>query len=117
MTPAQQQRGLSFALTGVRYAWLFMPLIVLISCLVETVIMMIFNAAGKGSATFKQLWCASMNTLVVGSGVYSIVSGLVAVVRGARKLRKYERCDARRAEFGLGHAFGGDQSYRIYRRF
>ncbi len=83
MTPAQQQRGLAFGMTFVRYFWLFMPIAVLIGALLQSVIMLIFKAAGKGDAGFKQLWCAAMNCLVIGVGMYSLVNGLIAVVRGA----------------------------------
>lgn len=82
MTPEQQQQGLKFALVAVQWAWLFVPVIALGAALLETVIMMIFKAVGRGDATFKQLWCAAMNTLVVSFGLYSIVNGLVVMVRG-----------------------------------
>jgi hypothetical protein len=82
MTPAQQQAALGFATAAVKFAWLFMPVIVLVGALIQSVIMLVFSAAGKGSASFKQLWCASINVLVVGMGTYSLVAGLIAVVRG-----------------------------------
>jgi hypothetical protein len=83
MTAEQQQTALNMALTGVKFAWLFMPVFVLVGALIQSAIMLIFSAAGKGSASFKLLWCASMNTLVVGMGVYALVAGLIAIVRGA----------------------------------
>lgn len=82
MTPEQQQQGLKFALVGIQWAWLIVPVIALLAALLQTIIMMIFKAAGRSDATFKQLWCAAMNTMVVGFGLYSIVNGLIIMVRG-----------------------------------
>lgn len=83
MTPAQQQNALTMGIAFVRWVWLITPITVLAVALLQTVIMLVFRAAGKGEATFKQLWCASMNVAVIGTGVYGLLSGLIAVVRGA----------------------------------
>jgi hypothetical protein len=82
MTPAQQQQALQFAVMSVRFVWVLMPVFVLIMAALETLIMLVFKAAGRGDASFKHLWAASMNTLVVGCGIYSIVTGLIAMIRG-----------------------------------
>lgn len=81
-TPEEQQQALHFGTMFAGYAWLAMPVVVLVAALLETVIMTIFKAAARSEAGFKQLWSASMNTLVVGYGVYSIVNGLIVMVRG-----------------------------------
>lgn len=99
MTPAQQQSGLNFALAFVRLSWLFAPITVLVGALVSAVVMLIFNAAGKGSANFKQLWCAAMNAVVVSAGVSALLGGLIAVVRGAASYNS--TLDAYRAIPGL----------------
>jgi hypothetical protein len=83
LTPEQQQHTLDITLSALRYGWLFTPISVLAAALLQTVIMLVFRAAGKGDASFKQLWCASMNVTVIGVGMYSLLSGLIAVVRGA----------------------------------
>lgn len=83
MSAAQQQNALNVGLAFVRWLWLIAPVSILVGALIQTVIMMVFKAIGKGEATFKQLWAASMNTIVVGLGVYSVVAGLLAMVRGA----------------------------------
>jgi hypothetical protein len=83
LSPEQQQRALNMSLSFVRWTWLFTPITVLIGSLVATIVMLIFKAIGRGDAGFKQLWCAAMNIAVVSVGVYSILAGLVALVRGA----------------------------------
>jgi hypothetical protein len=62
---------------------MFTPITVLIGSLVATIVMLIFKAIGRGDGGFKQLWCAAMNIAVVSVGVYSILAGLIALVRGA----------------------------------
>jgi Yip1 domain len=83
MTPEQQQRALNISLSFVRFAWLFTPVSILIVALVTSIVMLVFKAIGRGDATFKQLWCASMNVCVVSVGVYGLLAGLIALVRGA----------------------------------
>jgi hypothetical protein len=82
LTPEQQQHALDVTLGALHYGWLIWPIAVLAIALLQTIIMLIFRAVGKGDATFKQLWCASMNVTVIGSGMYGLLSGLIAVVRG-----------------------------------
>jgi Yip1 domain len=83
MTPQQQQRALSMANTFVHYVWLITPISVLVAAALQTLILLVFKAIGKSAATFKQLWCLSMNTLLVGLGLYTLLAGIIAVVRGA----------------------------------
>ena len=82
MTPEQQQRGLQVAMSFIKFAWIIVPVFLLIGALLQSVIMLIFKAIGRGDASFKQLWASAMNTLVVGYGLYSLVYGLIVTVRG-----------------------------------
>ncbi|HKU66359.1 MAG TPA: hypothetical protein VJP85_01140 [Candidatus Baltobacteraceae bacterium] len=82
LTPEQQQHALDVTLGAMHYGWLIAPVSVLVVALLQAVIMLVFRTAGKGDATFKQLWCASMNVAVIGAGMYSLLAGLIAVVRG-----------------------------------
>jgi hypothetical protein len=83
MSPEKQQSALQVSLAAVRFVWLFTPMTIFVGTLVLSVIMLIFKAVGRGDAAFKQLWCAAMNISVVSVGVYGILSGLIATVRGA----------------------------------
>ena len=82
MSPEKQQQALNTSLAIVRLGWLWSPITVLIGSLIVTVIMLIFKAAGGGDASFKQLWCASVNVAVVTAGLSGLVNGLIALVRG-----------------------------------
>ncbi|HZT13246.1 MAG TPA: YIP1 family protein [Candidatus Baltobacteraceae bacterium] len=83
MSPEQQQNQLNIALGFVKWSWLFSPITLLIACLLTAVVMLIFKAIGRGDAGFKQLWCASVNISIVSFGIYSLINGLIAMVRGA----------------------------------
>jgi hypothetical protein len=54
-----------------------------ISLLIQTVIMLIFNVIGRGSAGFKTLWAAAANIAVPTFGIATIIGGVIARVRGA----------------------------------
>lgn len=82
MSPEKQQQALNTSLAIVRLGWVWSPIMVLIASLIVTVIMLIFKAAGRGDASFKQLWCAAVNVGVVSGGVSGLVNGLIAMVRG-----------------------------------
>jgi hypothetical protein len=83
MSPEKQQSALNMSLAVVRWSWIFTPISVLVGSLIASVVMLIFKAIGRGDAGFKQLWCAAMNIAVISVGVYSMLAGLIALVRGA----------------------------------
>ncbi|MDQ2871792.1 MAG: YIP1 family protein [Candidatus Eremiobacteraeota bacterium] len=81
LTPEQIQKSMRFSEALVRNGFLFAPVGVLIGVLVQTVIMLIFKAIGRGTAGFKQLWCSAMNAAVV-VGLYYVVYGVILMLRG-----------------------------------
>jgi hypothetical protein len=60
------------------FVLIFVPIFVLL----EAVIMLIFNAIGKGSATFKSLWAVSANIAVPAAAIASIVNVIIVMARG-----------------------------------
>lgn len=84
--PADQQQAMigkmmSFGRTGLQLAWILSPLLVLLGALIQSVIMLIGNAIGKGDGTFKRYWSLALHTAVVTSlGV--LLAGLIATLRG-----------------------------------
>lgn len=50
--------------------------------LVNTLIMLIGNVAGKGQADFKRLWSGSMNIAVPTMGLGALVLGIITTLRG-----------------------------------
>lgn len=82
LTPEQLQNALNISVTVVRFAWLF-PIIVLpFYILIQTVILLVFRAIGRGDAGFGQIWAAVTNITVPALGLGSIVLALIAIVRG-----------------------------------
>ncbi len=82
-SPQAQRSALNISLAFIKWSWVWSPLVVLVGALVAAIVMFIFKAIGRGDAGFKQMWCAAMNVAVVSAGVSSLVTGLIAVVRGA----------------------------------
>ncbi|MGH7737661.1 MAG: YIP1 family protein [Candidatus Tyrphobacter sp.] len=83
-TPEQQQVALSFALGFAHWAWIAVFVGVPIAILITSVIMLLFNALGRGSATFAMLWAAATNVTVPTTAISGIVLAIVALVRGAQ---------------------------------
>lgn len=84
--PADKQQEMiakmmSFGKMGLQFSWIFAPIIFLIGALLQTVIMLIGNAIGKGDGTFKRLWAVAVNVSIIG-GIGLLLTGLIALVRG-----------------------------------
>ena len=62
-------------------AWVFSPIGILFFVLIATVILFVFSAVLGGKATFKQLWCASMNVFIV-IAIGSLIGSIVLALRG-----------------------------------
>ncbi len=63
------------------FAWVFSPIGVFVSVGIVTVVLLLCNALLSGKATFKQLWCASMNVFAVIS-IGSLIASIVLALRG-----------------------------------
>jgi len=86
MSADQLARAKSFAEAIVNIAPVFALLSVPIIMFVYTIIMLLFNALGRGSASFEKLWAATANIFIPGAGLGSIVLGIIVLVRGAATL-------------------------------
>ena len=64
------------------FVWLFTPIFVIIAVLIGTVIMVIFNALGRGDGTFGKYWAAQCNIAVV-AALGSLVLAVIVLLRGA----------------------------------
>ncbi|HEY9085304.1 MAG TPA: YIP1 family protein [Candidatus Tyrphobacter sp.] len=84
MTPEQQQSGLQVTLTVLRFAWLAAFITVPLGVLLATVVMLIFKAIGRGSASFASLWAASANIAVPTIGLSYVVLAIVVLLRGVQ---------------------------------
>ena len=82
MSDAQRRLMMESTLIAVRYGWAFIPFVLLIGGVVQTIILLAFNALGRGDAGFRTLWAANMNIAIPGFGFYLLVGGIIAVIRG-----------------------------------
>lgn len=82
MSDAQRRQAAGLTLQLVRFGWAYIPFLLLLSALLQTVIMLIFNAAGRGNATLMSLWASAMNIAIPGFGLSLLATGVIAVLRG-----------------------------------
>ncbi len=83
MTPEQQQSGLQVTLAIVRFGWAASLIAIPFAMLVATIVMLIFNAIGRGSASFASLWAASANIAVPTIALSYVVLAIIVLLRGA----------------------------------
>ncbi len=83
LTPAQQQDALAVTLAFTRFAWIGALIATPFFMLVGAVVMLIFNAIGRGSASFRSLWAASVNIGVPTIALGGIVTAVIVALRGA----------------------------------
>lgn len=82
MTTEQQQAMLGMQLKIFNFAWLFSIVVVPVICLVEALVMLVFNAMGRGQGTFGKYFAASCNIAVPSAGLSSIVTAIIVTLRG-----------------------------------
>ena len=83
LTPEQQQSALATTEKFISISWIFVIFVVPIYCLIEAVIMLIFNALGHGQGSFGKYFAAACNIAVPAAGVSSLINALVVNLRGA----------------------------------
>ncbi len=83
MSPAQLASAQAISASISRFAWLFVLIAVPFGLLIQTLIMLIFNALGRGSATFASLWASAVNIAVPAAALGSIVQTIIVLSRGA----------------------------------
>ena len=82
MTPDEQQNALTFALKIVSFIWLFSPVVAIIATVVQAIVMLIFKALGKGSASFATIWAAAVNIQIPVLAINALVTGAIVMLRG-----------------------------------
>jgi hypothetical protein len=81
-TPDQQQRMLSFTEKITSFNWLFVIVAVPFFSFIGAVVMLIFNALGRGEGTLGKYWAAACNISVAG-GLGAVANAIIALARGA----------------------------------
>ena len=82
LTPEKKQQMLANAGKPSPFTLIIPVFILFIAVFFNTVIMLIGNAVGRGSADFKHLWAGSMNIAVPTLGFGGVITGLIMTLRG-----------------------------------
>jgi hypothetical protein len=82
MAADRQQAQLGIAEKFTTLAWLFTPIGNVIAALIGSIILLIFNALGRGDGTFGKYWAAQWNISVV-SALGALVLAIIVIARGA----------------------------------
>jgi hypothetical protein len=86
--PADQQQktiasAISIANVTVKFAWIFIPIGILVGSLVQAVVMLVANAISRGDGTFKKFFALAINVTIVGTALASIVLAVIVLLRGS----------------------------------
>jgi Yip1 domain len=86
LPPDQQQKtiaiSLQFAKVFTQISFIFIPIGILLAGVIQAVVMLVANAAGRGDGTFSKYFALSVNVSVIGIGISYIVLGIIVLVRG-----------------------------------
>src|SRR5215469_6015827 len=82
MTPEQQQTALSTSQKIAAFSWIGIFIFAPILCLIEGVIMLIFDKLGRGEGSFAKYFAAACNIAVPVVGIGTLINALIVVMRG-----------------------------------
>lgn len=82
MSDAQKAQSMAMATAIGKASPYFTPLILLVVGFISALVLLVINAIGRGKGTFKQFWASSINVSIVTFGLFSVINGILAVVRG-----------------------------------
>lgn len=82
MTPDDLQKALKMTAGFMPFLSIIVPIAILFYSLIEALIMLVFNAIGRGTGSFKSFWAASVNIGII-YGLGQIVTMVVVLLRGA----------------------------------
>lgn len=75
-----QQVGVTKAISKFNFA--FIPVVLLVSALLQSVYLLIFNAIVRGQGSFKKYWALAINISIVGIGLGTLILGVIELIRG-----------------------------------
>jgi Yip1 domain len=87
LSPEQQQKQIAmmmgFSKIMAQIGFIFIPIGILLAALLQALVMLVANAAGRGDGTFVKYFALSVNVSVIGVGLLYLVLGIITLVRGA----------------------------------
>ena len=86
MTPEKRQeitdRQVGITKVISKFTFAFIPVILLVSALLQTVYLLIFNAIVRGQGSFKKYWALAINISIVSVGLGTLILGVIELIRG-----------------------------------
>jgi hypothetical protein len=82
MSPSEQQQALAITQKFVQWAWIFAPVIAVVAIFIQTLVMLVFNVAAKGDASFRKLWASAVNIQVPVLGINALLTAAIVMLRG-----------------------------------
>jgi hypothetical protein len=82
MTPEQQQVALGTSQKIAAFSWIAFFIFVPFYCLIETVVMLIFDKLGHGEGSFAKYFAAACNIAVPAAGIATLINALIVIIRG-----------------------------------
>ena len=85
--PAEQRQKMIERQIGIakgfsKFNFVFVPIVLLISALLQSVYLLILNAATRGQGNFKKFWALAINISIVGIGLSALILGVIQLIRG-----------------------------------
>ncbi len=104
--PADQQQQMiamqmKFSHVILQLTWLFIPVGLLLIGVIQAVVMLVANAVGHGDGTFRKYFALSMTVAVVGTGLGTLVTGVIVTLRGANTYESQSAVTASMPGLGL----------------
>lgn len=82
MSPEQQQAALNMGVKISSFSWIFLLFMLPIYCLIEALVMLLFDKLGGGDGTFGRYFAVCSNIAVV-VGIGTVITAIITIVRGA----------------------------------
>ncbi len=84
MTPEQQQASIAVGQKFITFGYLASFIAVPVICFIEALIMLLFNALGRGEGSLAKYFAASCNIAVPAVGLGSVINAVIVMARGAQ---------------------------------
>lgn len=88
LTPEQQETQLKFVLTITSFSWVFSIVVLPIILLIQTIVLTIFKAIGRGDAGFGTLWAMATNISLPSLGLGALFTAIIVLIRGTDSFNK-----------------------------
>ena len=100
MSTADLAKMKSFGDIAIGLSPIFVIIGIFITMLIQTLIMLVMSAIGKGSGTFKTLWASAWNVAIV-AAIGSLLTAIIVVIRGAESFDSQTAIQAAMPNLGL----------------